>query len=111
MAPTTNNLLLSTKNEWYHQLSTFSNKPIKKATFMNNKTLLKGPVMDFLPSPCHWQLETTTKTKNVLLPLNTAEKVDVNIKVSQRMQQKVGPELFQKMSSTNIGDLYKDKYK
>jgi len=27
------------------------------------------------------------------------------------MQQKVGPELFEKMGSTNIGDLYKDKYK
>ena len=56
-------------------------------------------------------METNTKTKNVLFPVKIAEKVDVNIKVSQRMQQKVGPELFQKMSSTNIGDLYKDKYK
>ena len=84
---------------------------IKKVTFMNNKTLLKGPGMAFLPSPCHLPLETTIKTKNVFLSLITAEKVDVNIKVSQRMQQKVGPELFQKMSSTNIGDLYKDKYK
>ena len=56
-------------------------------------------------------METTMKIKNVLFPIKTAEKVDVNIKVSQRMQQKVGPELFQKMSSTNIGDLYKDKYK
>ncbi len=33
------------------------------------------------------------------------------MKVNQRMQQKVGPELFENMGSTNIGDIYKDKYK
>ena len=27
------------------------------------------------------------------------------------MVQKVGPELFEKMGSTNIGDLYKDKFR
>lgn len=56
-------------------------------------------------------MATIIKTKNVRFSIKTAEKVDVNIKINQRLQQKVGPELFQKMSSTNIGDLYKDKYK
>ena len=27
------------------------------------------------------------------------------------MVQKVGPELFEKMGSTNIGDMYKDKFR
>lgn len=27
------------------------------------------------------------------------------------MQQKVGPELFEKMASTNIGDPYKDSFR
>jgi len=27
------------------------------------------------------------------------------------MQQKVGPELFEKMGSTNVGDIYKDGYR
>lgn len=31
--------------------------------------------------------------------------------VNQRMVQKVGPELFEKMGTTNIGDLYKDKFR
>lgn len=37
--------------------------------------------------------------------------METNVKVNHRMQQKVGPELFEKMGSTNIGDMYKDKYK
>lgn len=31
--------------------------------------------------------------------------------VNNRLIQKVGPELFEKMGSTNIGDLYKDKFR
>lgn len=34
-----------------------------------------------------------------------------NVSVNQRMVQKVGPELFQKMGSTNIDDIYKDKFR
>ena len=49
------------------------------------------------------------KKRNFLF--ESAEKVETNVKVNQRMQEKVGPELFEKMGSTNIGDLYKDKYK
>jgi hypothetical protein len=33
------------------------------------------------------------------------------VAINQRLVQKVGPELFEKMSSTNIGDLYKDKFR
>ena len=32
------------------------------------------------------------------------------MKINNRLQQKVGPELFEKMGSTNIGDIYKDKF-
>lgn len=34
-----------------------------------------------------------------------------NVSVNKRLVQKVGPELFEKMGSTNIGDLYKDKFR
>ena len=33
------------------------------------------------------------------------------MEVNQRMQQKVGPELFSKPSSMNIGDQYKDPFR
>jgi hypothetical protein len=37
--------------------------------------------------------------------------VPKNISVNKRLVDKVGPELFQKMGSTNIDDLYKDKFR
>ena len=37
--------------------------------------------------------------------------VPKGVSVNQRMVQKVGPELFGKMGSTNIGDMYKDKFR
>ena len=30
---------------------------------------------------------------------------------NKRLQQKVGPELFSKLSSTNLGDPYKDSFR
>lgn len=33
------------------------------------------------------------------------------MEVNQKMQQKVGPELFSKLTSTNIGDPYKDQFR
>ena len=33
------------------------------------------------------------------------------VEVNQRLQQKVGPQLFEKMGSTNIGDPYKDQFR
>lgn len=33
------------------------------------------------------------------------------MEVNQRLQQKVGPELFSKLPSTNIGDPYKDSFR
>lgn len=33
------------------------------------------------------------------------------MEVNQRMQQKVGPELFSKLGYTSIGDSYKDQFR
>lgn len=42
---------------------------------------------------------------------HTAEPVPKNVATNNRLVQKVGPELFEKMGSTNIGDIYKDKFR
>ena len=38
-------------------------------------------------------------------------KPEKRMEVNNRMQQKVGPELFSKLTSTNIGDPYKDRFR
>lgn len=52
-----------------------------------------------------------TTTKNVRIFGDLAEPVPKNMVVNKRLVEKVGPEVFEKMGSTNIGDLYKDKFR
>jgi hypothetical protein len=40
-----------------------------------------------------------------------ADEVPKNVSINNRLIQKVGPELFEKMGSANIGDIYKDKFR
>ena len=42
---------------------------------------------------------------------DSAEPVPKNVSVNKRLIERVGPELFSKMGSTNVGDLYKDKFR
>lgn len=42
---------------------------------------------------------------------NLAAKPSKRMEVNQRLQEKVGPELFSKFGSTNIGDPYQDPFR
>lgn len=54
----------------------------------------------------------STKMQNVyFLLLFIADQPSKRVEVNQRLQYKVGPELFEKMGTTTIGDPYKDSFR
>lgn len=70
-----------------------------------------APGMDCSRSLWDSPMAINTTTKNVRIFGDLAEPVPKNMVVNKRLVEKVGPEVFEKMGSTNIGDLYKDKFR